>query len=104
MGVKVMKYIVIALFLLATPALAADDLNFDPAQLCAWQSSNNGMDVGECTKLEDDAKSMVADLETSAEADRKSACVAEAKSFSGDSGFASYIVYAGCLKDGPGSL
>jgi hypothetical protein len=99
-----MKYIVIALSLLATPALAADGLNFDPAQLCAWQASSNGMDVGECTKLEDDAKSMVADLETTADADRKTACLAEAKNFSSDSGFASYTVYAGCLKDGPGSL
>jgi hypothetical protein len=99
-----MKYIVIALAMMATPALAADGLNFDPAQLCAWQASNNGMDVGECTKLEDDAKAMVVDLETSAEADRKTACVAEAKNFSSDSGFASYTVYAGCLKDGPGNL
>jgi hypothetical protein len=99
-----MKYIVIALSLLASPALAADGLNFDPAQLCAWQASSNGMDVGECTKLEDDARSTVPDLETSADADRKTACLAEAKNFSGDSGFASYTVYAGCLKDGPGSL
>jgi hypothetical protein len=99
-----MKYMIIALTLLATPALAQDGLKFDPPQLCAWQASNNGMDVGECTKLEDDAQAMVAELETTAEADRKTACVAEAKSFSGDSGFASYTVYAGCLKDGPGSL
>jgi hypothetical protein len=99
-----MKYIVIALTMVAVPALAQDGLKFDPPQLCAWQASNNGMDVGECTKLEDDAKSMVSDLETTADSDRKSACLAEAKSFSGDSGYASYIVYAGCLKDGPGSL
>jgi hypothetical protein len=99
-----MKYAIFALALLASPAIAADGLNFDPPQLCAWQASNNGMDVGECTQLEDEAKSSVADLESSADADRKAACVSEAKSFSGDSGFASYTVYAGCLKDGPGSL
>lgn len=99
-----MKYMIIALAFLATPALAQDALKFDPPQLCAWQASNNGMDVSECTKLEDDAQAMVTELETTADADRRTACVAEAKSFSGDSGFASYTVYAGCLKDGPGSL
>jgi hypothetical protein len=91
-------------FLAATPALAADGLNFDPTQLCAWQASSNGMDAGECASLENDAKDILAGLEGSVDADRKSACVAEAKSFSTDSGFASYAVYAGCLKDGPGSL
>ena len=99
-----MKYAFLALAMLATPALAQDGLKFDPAQLCAWQASNNGMDVGECTKLEDEAKSSVDGLEAAADADRKAACVSEAKGFSGDSGFASYTVYAGCLKDGPGSL
>jgi hypothetical protein len=100
-----MKKTLIALaFLAVTPALAQDGLNFDPAQLCAWQSANNGMDVGECTKLEDEARSTVAELEGAADADRKSACTNEAKNFSADSGFASYTIYAGCLKDGPGSL
>ena len=99
-----MKYAILALTLLATPTFAADGLNFDPAELCAWQASNNGMDVGECTKLEDEAKSTVAALETTADADRKTTCVAEAKNFAGDSGFASYAIYAGCLKDGAGSL
>lgn len=100
-----MKKIMFAALLLAsTPALAQDGLKFDPAQLCAWQAANNGMDVGECTKLEDEAKSSLAELEGTADADRKASCVNEAKGFSGDSGFASYTVYAGCLKDGPGSL
>jgi hypothetical protein len=99
-----MKYALIALALLATPAAAADGLNFDPAQLCAWQASNNGMDVGECTKLEDEAKASVAELEGAVDGDRKTACVAEAQGFSGDSGAASYALYATCLKDGPGSL
>jgi hypothetical protein len=100
-----MKSVLIAAALLvATPALAQEGLKFDPAQLCAWQAANNGMDVGDCTTLEDDAKSSLAALEGAADADRKAACVAEAKGFSDDSGFASYTVYAGCLKDGPGSL
>jgi hypothetical protein len=99
-----LKYLVLGLGLLVTPAVAQEGLNFDSAQLCAWQSANNGMDVGECTKLEDEAKTSVADLEATVDADRKSACMDEAKGFSGDSGFASYTLYAGCLKDGPGSL
>ena len=99
-----LKYVVLGLGLLVTPAVAQEGLNFDSAQLCAWQSSNNGMDVGECTKLEDEAKATVAELEAAADADRKTACTTEAKGFSGDSGFASYTLYAGCLKDGPGSL
>ncbi len=99
-----MKYTVFALALLASPALAADGLNFDSTALCAWQSANNGMDAGECTRLEDEAKASVAGLESSADADRKNSCVAEAKNFAGDSGFASYAIYAGCLKDGAGKL
>jgi hypothetical protein len=99
-----LKYVVLSIGLLASPALAQDTLNFDPAQLCAWQSANNGMDVAECTTLEDEGKAIVASLESSVDADRKSACVAEAKGFAGDSGFASYTLYAGCLKDGPGNL
>jgi hypothetical protein len=94
----------LAMIMLATPASSADGLKFDPAELCAWQASNNGMDVGECTKLEDEAKASVATLEQAADADRKSSCVAEAKNFAGDSGFASYALYAGCLKDGAGNL
>jgi hypothetical protein len=98
-----MKYVFFALGLLATPALAQEGLKFDPAQLCAWQNANNGMDINECVKLEDEAQSLVAELQTSVAADRKSACEAEAQSFAADSGFASYSTYGGCLKDGPGS-
>jgi hypothetical protein len=101
-------------FALATLALAlsailanaqtTEPLKFDPAQLCAWQNANNNMDVAECTKLETEAQAIIADLEKAADQARKDACTAEAKNFSGDSGFASYTVYATCLKDGPGSL
>jgi hypothetical protein len=98
------KYLIALSFLAAAPAFAAEGLNFDPAQLCAWQASNNGMDVAACTQLEDDAKAQIASLEGTADADRKTACEAEAKGFAADSGFASYTVYAGCLKDGPGNL
>jgi hypothetical protein len=99
-----LKYIVLGFGLLVSPAFAQDSLNFDSAQLCAWQSANNGMDVAECVKLEDEARDKVAELEPVADADRKTACVAEGKGFAGDSGFASYTLYATCLKDGPGSL
>ncbi len=99
-----LKYVVLSIGLLTAPALAQESLNFDPAQLCAWQSANNGMDVAECATLEDEGKAAVAALEPSVDADRKSVCEAEAKGFAGDSGFASYTLYAGCLKDGPGSL
>lgn len=89
----------------ALPAQAdSTQLTFDTAKLCAWQNANNSMDVAECTKLEEDSKATIADLESKADQKRKDDCVAEAKSYSGDSGFASYTVYAGCLKDGPGSL
>jgi hypothetical protein len=99
-----LKYAVLSLGLMVAPSLAQDSLNFDPNQLCAWQAANNGMDAGECVSLENDAKASLAGLDSTADAERKSVCVAEAKSFAGDSGFASYAVYAGCLKDGPGSL
>jgi hypothetical protein len=98
------KSAIFALALLATPAMAQDSgLNFDPAQLCAWQSANNGMDTNECVKLEEDAKISLAELETSADAPRKELCTSEAKNFSSDSGFASYAVFASCLRDGVGS-
>jgi hypothetical protein len=65
------KSAIFAFALLATPAMAQDaGLNFDPAQLCAWQSANNGMDTNECVKLEEDAKISLAELETSADAPR----------------------------------
>ena len=61
------KYAILALSLSVTPVLAQASLNFDPAQLCAWQSANNGMDVAECTQLEDESKTLIADLEPSAD-------------------------------------
>ena len=99
-----LKYLILGFGLLSSPVLAQDVLNFDSAQLCAWQSSNNGMDIAECTLLEDEGKAAVTALEPAVDADRKTACVAEAQGFAGDSGFASYTLYASCLKDGPGSL
>ena len=100
-----MRFALIALLMTTTAAFAEDAaLNFDTTKLCQWQNENNSMDVAECTKLEDDAKATVADLESQADAKRKEDCTTEAKNFSGDSGFASYTLYAGCLKDGPGSL
>ncbi len=102
-----MRKLAFVLLLVATPALAqeaAAPLNFDVAKLCDWQNKNNSMDVAECTKLETEAQATVADLEAKADAKRKDDCTNEARSYSGDSGFASYTVYAGCLKDGPGSL
>ena len=100
-----MRLALIALLLTATSALAEDGpLNFETTKLCQWQNENNSMDVAECTKLEDDAKATVGDLEAKADDKRKQDCTTEAKNFSVDSGFASYTLYAGCLKDGPGSL
>jgi hypothetical protein len=99
-----LKYLVLGFGLIAVPALAQDTLKFDSARLCAWQSANNGMDAAECSKLEDEGKAIVAELENSVDADRKTACIAEGNSFAGDSGFSSYALYASCLKDGPGSL
>ena len=102
-----MRKLIIALLLVTSPAIAQDapaPLNFDVAKLCDWQNKNNSMDVAECTALETEAQKTIADLEGKAEAKRKEDCTAETRSYSGDSGFASYTVYAGCLKDGPGSL
>lgn len=94
----------LVLLLLATPALAQQPpLNFDVAKLCQWQKDNNNMDVAECSKLEDEAKAAVSELEGKADATRKADCTKEAQDFSGDSGFASYTVYTTCLKDGPQS-
>ena len=96
-----LKYLVLSAAFFAGPAFAQETLKFDSARLCAWQSANNGMDAGECAKLEDEGKTIVAELESAVDADRKTACVAEGNSFAGDSGFASYTLYASCLKDGP---
>jgi hypothetical protein len=99
------KYAILFLAVLAMPAAAgAEELKFDPNRLCQWQAANNSMDAGECSKLEDEAQAQIATLESTADAERKAACVTEAQGFAVDSGFASYTVYAGCLKDGPGSL
>lgn len=103
-----MKKAIAALMLTASAGIASAQnttpLKFDPVQLCAWQNANNNMDVAECTKLETEALANVPALETAADPARKEECTKEAQNFSGDSGFASYYVYAGCLKDGPGSL
>jgi hypothetical protein len=101
-----MRHILFALLLTASPALAQDatPLTYDIEKLCAWQNTNNGMDIAECTKLEKDAEASVPELEKSAASARKEECIAEAKSYSGDSGFASFTVYAECLKAGPGNL
>ena len=99
-------FIAAAVLGLGASAVLADtsELTFDPAKLCDWQKANNNMNVEECLKLEDEAKAAMVKLETEAEQARKDECVAEAKNFSGDSGFASYTVYTECLKKGPGSL
>jgi hypothetical protein len=99
-----LKYVCMSLVMFAAPVLAQDTLTFNSARLCAWQAANNGMDADECAKLEDEGKATVTELEGSVDADRKTACLAEGNTFAGDSGFASYTLYASCLKDGPGSL
>jgi hypothetical protein len=100
-----MRIALIFLVLSTTAAFARDSvLEFDTAKLCEWQNKNNSMDISECTKLEDEAKSKLSELESKTDATRKTDCIAEAKNFSTDSGFASYTLYVGCLKDGPGSL
>jgi hypothetical protein len=99
-----MKYALLLLAMMAVPASAQDSLNFDIAKLCDWQKTNNGMDIDECTKLETDAKSEQEAAEKSADATRKTECNVEAKSYSGDSDFASHTVYVQCLKNGSGSL
>jgi hypothetical protein len=92
--------------LFSTTTVFAEDtpLNFDTEKLYQWQLTNNSMDVAECTKLEDEAKAKTPDLEAKADPKRKEECATEAKNFALDSGFASYTLYAGCLKEGPGSL
>ncbi len=95
---------VVILVLSANVAQAADALTFDIPRLCQWQFDNNSMDIAECTALETESKSYVEANEGKVSAERHDACVAEARSFSGDSGYASYTVYATCLKDGPGSF
>jgi hypothetical protein len=93
------------LLTLTTSALADQStLKFDTAKLCQWQHDNNSMEVDECKTLEDEAQAKLPELEGKADAKRKEDCTTEANNFSVDSGYASYTLYAGCLKDGPGSL
>jgi hypothetical protein len=100
-----MRFVVPALILLVTAAHAEDPkLNFDIPKLCQWQAENNSMDVAECIKLETESRAAIPALEPKAEAIRVAECKKEAFNFSGDSDFASYTVYEGCLKDGPRSL
>jgi hypothetical protein len=100
-----MRFSLIMLLVLSTSAFAEQTpLKFDTAKLCQWQHDNNSMEVDECAKLEDEAKAKVLELEAKADAKRKEDCTTEATNFSVDSGYASYTLYAGCLKDGPGSL
>jgi hypothetical protein len=100
-----MRFILaIAAFTLVTPAFAAEQpLPFDVAKLCQWQHDNNSMDMAECTTMEEGSKATLADVTAKADAARVVDCNKEALAYSGDSGFASYTVYATCLKDGPGS-
>lgn len=93
------------LFLITGPVFAGtEELKFDMAKLCEWQANNNSMNPIECGKLEQEAQNAVPILEKAVDDERKKACVKETSNFSGDSGFASYWVYANCLKDGPGAL
>ncbi|MCA0432345.1 MAG: hypothetical protein LCH46_03685 [Proteobacteria bacterium] len=97
-----MRLFILAAALLASTPAFAQDLSFDTAKLCAWQSQNNGMDPNECASLEQEAKASVPALEAAADQPRKDACTTEAQNYSGGSGYASYTVYAECLKNGPG--
>lgn len=76
---------------------------FDIPSLCKWQNENNGMDLAECTRLEEEAKTAMPALEASADANRQADCRKEAEDFAADSGFASYALYSECLKNGPQS-
>jgi hypothetical protein len=101
-----MRFILAAAILsLTSPAFAQSaPLPFDIAKQCQWQFDNNSMNVAECTAMEEEGKASLADLTAKAEKPRLEECDKEALAYSGDSGFASYTVYATCLKDGPGSL
>jgi len=99
-----MRLAIFALLLSTAPAFAEGALNFDIDKLCLWQSQNNGMNLTECTDLETEAQISTVTLELKADIARKTACVDEARNYSGDSGFASYTVYSECLRNGPGSL
>ena len=99
------KVVLAFLLLCSAPAIAGDAvLKFDIARLCEWQATNNSMNPQECGKLETAAQAALPLLEQKADDERKKSCTKETGSFSGDSGYASYWVYANCLKDGPGAL
>ncbi len=100
-----LRFAMPVLLLIASPAMAGnEELKFDIAKLCEWQATNNAMNPVECSKLEQEAQNAVPMLEKAVDNERKKACVTETTNFSGDAGFASYWVYANCLKDGPGAL
>lgn len=100
-----MRIIVLStLLFLSQPALAQDSLVFDIGKLCQWQSNNNGMDVGECTTLEQEGKTFVDMNASTLDAKRDEECKKEVLSFAADPGVASYAIYADCLKNGPDSL
>lgn len=99
------KMIVAGALLIGSVAARAETMPaFDIAKLCAWQFENNSMNVEECRALEEDGKAFVVENEAKSTAERREACMREVVSYAGDSGFASYTVYAACLKDGPGGL
>jgi hypothetical protein len=99
-----MRYLIPALFLLSTAALAdSSALKFDTAGFCAWQNQHNQMAVADCTKVEDESKAQLAALEAKADPQRKDDCTAAAKAASEEAGLASYTVYTSCLIDGPGA-
>ena len=99
------KFVLPVLLSIVGPALAGtEELKFDVAKLCEWQAANNSMNPVECSNLEREAQNALPVLEKAVDDERKKACIKEAANFSGDAGFASYWVYANCLKDGPGAL
>jgi hypothetical protein len=93
----------LALAWFAASAQSAEP-NFDPQKLCQWQHDNNSMDLTECIKLEEDGRAAANSLKAAGDKARLADCEKEANEFAVDSGFASYAVYAGCLKDGPGAF
>jgi hypothetical protein len=100
-----MRVIVFVAALFFCPlAFASDALVFDVDKLCKWQSDNNGMDIAECTSLEQAGKTYVETNASAIDAKRDEDCKKEVASFAADPGVASYAIYADCLKDGPDSL
>ncbi len=99
-----MRYVVPALLLLSTSALADSTmLKFDTASFCAWQKDHNQIAVDDCSKVENESKAQLANLESKADSKRKDECTAAATLAGEEAGFASYTVYTSCLRDGPGA-